>query len=89
MEQNGDTAVLLVREQEFFEVLEREGDAVYLRYPDGREDVKLLSELSGFALVEAKRIEKPGGEFMYYAPGKQHQFNMTGVNWYTKGGVRA
>ena len=87
MEQQTNLAVLLVRGQEFFEVLEREDDAVYLRYPNGEEDVKLLSELSGFTLVEAKRIEKPGGEFVYYAAGAQHKLNYTGVKWYTKGGV--
>jgi len=89
MEHRTDSAVLLVRGQEFYEVLEREGDAVYLVSPAGEESVKLLSELSGFAPVEAKRIVKPTGERMYYAPGKVHAHNYTGVTWYTVGGIHA
>lgn len=89
MEQHGDAAVLLVRGQEFYEVLERESDAVYLVAPSGEESVRLLSELVGFVPVEAKRIVKPSGERMYYAPGKVHAHNYTGVTWYTVGGVHA
>lgn len=87
--QSGDAAVLLVRGQEFVEVLDKEDDALILMKPTGEEFCALVTELAGFVPVQAKRIIKPSGERMYFAPGKVHAHNYTGVTWYTTGGVHA
>jgi hypothetical protein len=87
--QYGEPAVLLVREQEFFEIIEKEDDALVLMRPTREEFCALVTDLVGFVPVQAKRIIKPSGERMYFAPGKAHAHNYTGVTWYTTGGVHA
>lgn len=89
MDASGVPAVILVKDQLFFEVAKKEGDTLELVDASGGRVVSKVADMTGFAPVQVTRIVKGNGERMYYADGKKHQFNMTGVSWFFKGGVHA
>lgn len=86
---NGVPTVLLVKDQLFFEIVWKEGDTLELLDAANQRTMAKVGDMAGFAPVQATRVIKGNGERVYYAVGVKHQFNMTGVTWYTKGGIHA
>lgn len=84
----GEGCLLLVSGQEFAEIIASTPDKVLtLLKPDGVEKRGMLSEFAGWAPVPAKKIIKGDGTWMYWAPGAATKHNVTGSQWYTRGGV--
>lgn len=82
----GERCVILVRDQECAEIIQKDGNVLTLLRPDGTEKRGLAEEFAGWAPVLVTKIIKAVG-WMYYAPGTVGRFNLTGTNWYTVDGV--
>lgn len=89
MDANGASTVLLVKDQLFFEIIRKDGNMLELLDAANQRTMTTVEDMAGFAPIQATRVIKGNGERVYFAPGKKHQFNMTGVTWYTKGGIHA
>jgi NAD(P)H-hydrate repair Nnr-like enzyme with NAD(P)H-hydrate dehydratase domain len=85
----GEKCVLLVKEQQFGEVVATDATTCTVLLPDGRDSFVKKSEIAegAFSAVPATKIFKGDGTWMYFAPGTVTKINPTGTQWYTRGGV--
>lgn len=80
--------MLLVAGQDFAEIIASTVEKVLtLLKPNGEEKRGLLAEFAGWAPVTATKVVKGDGTWMYYVPGTPHKHNLSGTQWYTRGGV--
>jgi hypothetical protein len=83
-----EKAVLLVNGQDYGEIIERTPDKVlHVLRGDGTVKRGLEEEFTGWRLVMATKVVKADGTWMYFAPGTKGPRNITGTQWYTRGGV--
>lgn len=87
----GEACVLAVSatKPQFGEIVQTDAAFCHLLLPDGSESFVRKSEIADgtFRAVKATKVLKADGSWMYFAPGTQHKLNMTGTQWYTRGGV--
>lgn len=91
----GERCVLLVRDQQYVEIIESFTDcntgraALGVMFPTGREDCAYKDDLfaTGWLPVTTTKVIKGDGSWMYFAPGTPGPRNMTGTQWFTRGGV--
>lgn len=87
--QNGVPTVLLVKDPLFFEIAKKEGDTLELVDASGGRVAAKVADMAGYQPVPVTRVIKGNGERVYYDVGQKTQFSLTGVRWFTKGGIYA